>query len=99
MPGPLVQMPPGLSQVFDVKYDAQGKVSQMTLRPEWAAFWSSLQQVSFNASRNGSSAARPTAETIGRYEGMPFLDRTLGYPVYLLHASSNVWVRYDGTVV
>ena len=99
MPGPQVQMPPGLSQVFDVQYDEKGKIVQMTLRPEWASFWSSLQQVTFNASRNGSSSARPTAETIGRYEGMPFLDRTLGYPVFLKHASSNVWVDATGAVV
>lgn len=86
MAGPLIQMPSGPVQ------DDQG------LNPEWAAFFSSLQAAAFSATRNGSTAVRPTSTTVGRYEGMPFFDRTLGFPVFLKHASSSVWVRYDGTV-
>ena len=66
---------------------------------ELAAFLQALQMAAYASTRNGSTTARPTEEFIGRYEGMPFFDRTLGYPVFLKHASSNVWVRYDGTVV
>jgi DICT domain-containing protein len=88
MAGPNVQMPPSVSQVVD---------ENGHLLTEWASFLQALQQVSISASRNGSSSARPTSDFKGRYEGMPFFDRTLGYPVFLKHASSDVWVDATGT--
>ena len=84
--GPQIQMPSGPIQ------------DESVVRPEWLAFFSSLQMATYASSRNGSTSVRPTSEFSGRYEGMPFFDRTLGFPVFLKHASSNVWVRYDGTV-
>ena len=94
--GPNLQQPQ--SRMFDFQQDPNGNVIGMTLRPEWASYFQSIQQIAFGSSRNGSSSARPTSDFPGRYEGMPFFDRTLGYPVYLKHASSDVWVRYDGAV-
>jgi hypothetical protein len=96
MPGPFIQQP--ASQMFDVSTDAEGKIVGMVMRPEWASFLQAMQQVTIGSSRNGSSSARPTSDFIGRYEGMPFFDRTLGYPVFLKHASSNVWVDGGGVV-
>lgn len=67
--------------------------------PEVAAFLQSLQMAAYAGTRNGSSSARPTEDFLGRYEGMCFLDRTLGKPVFLKHASSNVWIDATGAVV
>ena len=97
MAGPLIQQPPG--QVFDIQTDAEGKVIGLRMRPEWASFLQAVQQVTFGSSRTGSTSARPTSDFVGRYEGMPFFDRSLGYPVFLKHASSNVWVNGAGAVV
>jgi hypothetical protein len=88
MAGPKIQMPPTVSQVVD---------ENGHLLTEWAAFLQSLQQVAISGSRNGSTSARPTSDFKGRYEGMPFFDRTLGYPIFLKHASSDVWVDATGT--
>jgi hypothetical protein len=86
--GPNVAMPPSVSQVLD---------ENGILKQEWAAFLQALQQVAVSGSRNGSTSARPTEAFKGRYEGMPFFDRTLGYPIFLKHASSDVWVDATGT--
>ena len=99
MAGPLISMPAAVSQMFDIRYGEDGKVQGMELRPDWASFFSSLQQMSSAVSQNGSTTARPTSAMTGRFEGMPFFDRTLGYPVFLKYASSNVWVNGSGTVV
>jgi hypothetical protein len=99
MAGPSIQQPSSLSQMFDVVTDEKGKLVSLSLKPEWASFFQAMQQTAIAASRNGSTTSRPTEDFKGRYEGMPFFDRTLGFPVFLKHASSNVWVRYDGTVV
>lgn len=98
MSGPNFQLP-SLISVFDIKTDDEGKVVSLTLRPDWAALFQSLQQVASASSRNGSTSARPGSDFKGRYEGMPFFDRTLGLPVFLKHASSNVWVDATGAVV
>lgn len=67
--------------------------------PELVSFFHSLQMVAIASTRNGSTNARPTQDFKGRYEGMPFFDRTLGYPVFLKYASSNVWVNAAGVIV
>ena len=98
MPGPNIQMPASLMEMFDYVRDENGNVLQISMRPEWASMLSGVQQVTFAGSRSGSSAARPTSSDMLRWAGMPFFDQTLGVPVFLKHASSNVWVRADGTV-
>lgn len=98
MAGPLIQFPATASQVFDFQRNERGEVITINMKPEWAAFFSSLQRIAIASTRNGSTTIRPTENFEGRYEGMPFFDRTLGFPVFLKHASSNVWVRYDGTI-
>ena len=95
--GPNIQMPSG--QMLDIQTDDKGQVISMTIRPEWASFFQAVQQVAFGSSRNGSTSVRPTDEFRGRYEGMPFLDRTLGKPIWLKHASSDVWIDATGAVV
>lgn len=90
--GPRVEMPMSLSQIFD--YDEQGKI--ISVKPEWASFWSSVQQICFLTSRSGPTGSRPTS-TSGRFVGEPYMDTTLGLPVFLKSASSNVWVKADGT--
>lgn len=99
MAGPLISMPSAVSQMFDVRYNEDGGVQGMELKPDWASFFSSLQQIASAVSQNGSTTARPTSTTIGRFEGMPFFDRSLGFPVFLKHASSSVWVDAQGNVV
>ena len=99
MSGPSIQQPSSLSQMFDVVTDEDGKLVSLSLKPEWASFFQAVQHVAIASSRNGSTSARPTDEFKGRYEGMPFFDRTLGLTVFLKHASSNVWVDATGAVV
>ncbi len=99
MSGPTIQQPTSLQQMFDFVTDNDGKLISLSLKPYWASFFQSLQQQATAASRTGSSTARPTDDFKGRYEGMPFFDRTLGIPVFLKHASSNVWVDASGAVV
>jgi hypothetical protein len=94
--GPNVQLP--ASQPFDIVTDEDGKFQSLRLRPEWASFFQTVQLTSFGSSRAGSTTARPTSDFQGRYVGMPFFDQTLGLTVFLKHASSNVWVKADGTV-
>lgn len=92
-------MPASVSQMFDVRHNHDGSVHGMELKPDWASFFSSLQQVASAVSQNGSTTARPTSTMVGRFEGMPFFDRTLGFPVFLKHATSSVWVDSLGNVV
>jgi hypothetical protein len=98
MAGPNFQVPSAYSEMFEIQYDEEGKTIAIALKPQWAALFQSLQQTLFASSRNGSTSVRPTEAFKGRYEGMPFFDRTLGLPVFLKHASSNVWVKADGTI-
>jgi hypothetical protein len=93
--GPNLQMP-SLNQVFDFQFDEAGKLVSLTLRQDWAAYFQSLQQVAIGSSRNGPTTERPTDSFKGRYIGMPFFDTTLGFPVFLEHASSNAWVDATG---
>lgn len=99
MAGPFIQMPATAAQMFDFHRNSKGEVVTINMKPEWAALVQSLAQTAYASSRNGSTTSRPTESFEGRYEGMPFFDRDLGYPVFLKHASSNIWVRYDGAVV
>ena len=97
MAGPNVQMPGPVSEMFDLARDEEGNVEGITMRPEWAAYLSTVQQVVYDASRAGSTSARPPSSML-RWAGMPFFDQTLGQPIFLKHASSNVWVTADGVV-
>lgn len=99
MPGPTVTMPAAQSQMFDVITDERGNVISMQLKPEWATLFQTVQQICFAVSRNGSTSVRPTSSFETRFEGMPFFDRTLGIPIWLKHASSNVWVDATGASV
>lgn len=65
--------------------------------PELAALLSSLQAVAYAGTRSGPTSTRPTSTFAARYVGMEFFDTTLGLPVFLKTASSNAWVKADGT--
>ena len=99
MAGLKLSMPAAASQMFEVVRGENGDVISMSMKPDWAAFFASLAQVAQNSTQTGSTSARPTASAIGRYEGMPFFDRTLGQTIWLKHASSSVWVDATGAVV
>jgi len=95
--GPKVQPPQTLSDIVDIVQGPQGEIIAMNLNTQWAAFFHSLQQTVFNVSRSGPTASRPTSDLEGRFVGMPFFDTTLGLPIFLKIASTNVWVKADGT--
>lgn len=99
MAGPNFQVPAAISQMLDVQMGPDGRLLAINVRPDWAALFASLQAAAYAQTRSGTTAQRPTSEMAGRYEGMPFFDRTLGYTVFLKHASSNVWVDATGSVV
>ncbi len=93
--GPNMQMPAGLSKVFTT--DEKGTITG--LQQEWAQFFHAIQGTLWAGTRSGTSSDRLTSTIGSRYIGMCFFDTTLGIPVFLKTASSNVWVRYDGTPV
>lgn len=87
MKGPAIQMPGSLMVI-----DPQGN-----MQPQYAALFASLAVTVFGGSRSGTSTERPTSEFQGRYVGMPYFDLSLGQPIFLKIASSNAWVKADGT--
>lgn len=91
--GPRLQMPASLSEMFN--YDDQGKIT--SIKQDWAGFFSSLQQTVVAVSRSGPTSSRPMSSMDGRFTGQPYFDTTLGLPVFLKSASSNAWVKADGT--
>ena len=91
--GPKVEVPAALSQMFDT--DTNGNI--LAVKPEWQSFFHALQQIAFLVSRSGPTGSRPTSTTAARFTGLPFFDTTLGLPVFLKTASSNAWVKADGS--
>jgi hypothetical protein len=91
--GPKIQMPAALSQMMQA--DEAGNITGV--QPEWAQFFHQVQQICYLASRSGATSSRPTSTT-DRFIGEPFYDTTLGLPVFLHSASTNVWHKADGTV-
>lgn len=91
--GPKVEMPATVAEMFNV--DAQGNI--ISLKNEWAQFFHALEGITKSASRSGPTSSRPTSSMQWRYTGMPFFDTTLGLPIFLKTASSNAWVKADGT--
>lgn len=63
---------------------------------EAATLLNALQSIAFYSTRSGATGSRPTATSF-RWIGMAFFDTTLGLPVFLKTASSNAWVKADGT--
>ncbi len=89
--GPRIQMPAAQTPVVNKD------TSLVAL--DWASFFHSLQQTSFNISRSGPTASRPTSALDGRYIGMPFYDTTLGIPIFLHSVGPDVWHSAAGGVV
>ena len=71
-----------------------GKVAQ-----DWAAFFHVLQQTAFAITLSGPTASRPTSSLDGRWIGMPYLDTTLGKPIWLQSVSPDVWIDATGAAV
>lgn len=86
--GPNVQAPQALVPFVD---------ENGVLGLQAATFLNALQAITFYSTRSGPTASRPTSSSY-RWVGMPFYDVTLGLPVFLHIASSNVWHKADGTV-
>lgn len=88
MDGPKVQVPSPQIPMFD---------ENGLLQPAWQTYHNSVQQTVFAVSRSGTTSSRPTSSLDGRFTGMPYFDTTLGLTVFLKIASTNVWVKGDGT--
>ena len=91
--GPKIELPSTLAQMFT--YDEQGQITGLT--PQWAQFFHALEGLVKVATKSGASTDRPTSTMQWRYTGMPFFDTTLGLTIFLKTASSNAWVKADGT--
>lgn len=99
MAGPNLSMP-SVQGWFELTRNDDGAVTDIAVSPELAALLATLQQLAFNATRAGSTSARLTSSNaVQRYVGLPYFDQTLGFPVFLKHASSNVWVDATGAPV
>lgn len=83
--GPRVQMPSGPL----VLEGGEATIETSTLL-------NVLQSIAFYSTRSGTTPNRPTSTSF-RWTGMPYFDTTLGLPVFLKIASSNAWVKADGT--
>lgn len=60
----------------------------------WAGWFSTVQQILEAVSSAGPTSGRPTQ---GQFQGMPYFDTTLGFPVWLkTPGSSPVWVNATG---
>lgn len=89
--GPKIRMPGPISRMTD----DDGKVDT-----DWAAFFSGVQQTTFNVSRSGPTASRPTLALKGRYIGMPYFDITLQQPIFLVSTTpADIWKDASGAVV
>jgi hypothetical protein len=102
MPGPNVQMPGPLSEVFDLERDENGNVRDIRMRTQWAAYFSTIAQLAHGSTRSGSTNARPahtSSSAMLRWKGQPYFDDELQKMIFLKHASTNVWVTSDGTEV
>ena len=99
MSGPKVQVPTMLNPIQDLVLGKDGKIQSLRIDTDWASFFSSLQLLAFNDTRNGPTTQRPTNAQPGRFIGMRYFDTTLGYPVYLKSVGPDVWARWDGTAV
>lgn len=83
--GPKVQLPSGQF----IQPDGSLSIDATT-------FFNALQAIAFYSSRSGPTGSRPTSTSF-RWIGMPYFDVTLGLPVFLKTASSNAWVKADGS--
>lgn len=93
MSGPRISMPASISRWLQI--DEAGQVS---LSRDAAAFFATLNQIAYCASQSGGTATRPTSSVPSRYQGMPYFDTDLGFPVFLKTASTNTWVDALGEV-
>lgn len=91
MDGPKLQQPQALSPL--IQQDSQ------IASVEYSVFFNRLQDIAFYSTRSGTTAERPTASSLARWVGMQFFDTTLGKPVFLKIASTNIWIDGSGAVV
>ena len=91
MEGPKIQQPQALSPLVQKDRELPSL--------DYATFFNILQIVTFYSTRSGTTLERPTATTGIRWVGMPYLDTTLGKPIWLRFTSSSVWVDATGAVV
>lgn len=97
MAGPNIQMPGPVAEMFNIIRGPEGTVETIDMKPEWAAYLAAVAAVAQSGTQAGSTSTRPPS-SMPRWVGMPFFDQTLGKPVFLKHASSNIWVLADGSV-
>lgn len=80
-------MPSTLSDIFVIDKEA----NIISMKPEWATFFNTLQKTVFANTRAGASSERPTSLMTGRYLGMPFYDQTLSSVIFLQSTNPDVW--------
>ena len=88
--GPKIQLP----SAYQTLVDENG-----VLHPEWQSMFRAIQQTTFNISRSGPTASRPTSSIKGYYIGMNFYDTTIGKPIYLTSTNPFIWKDASGAVV
>jgi len=85
--GPKLQMPNTLADIFSIDKEA----NIISMKPEWATFFNTLQKTVFANTRAGSSSERPTSLMTGRYLGMPYYDQTISSVIFLISTNPDVW--------
>ena len=66
-------------------------------RSDYEAYFTVVGQVSFNGTRSGPTASRPTSTMPGRWSGMPYFDTDLGKMVFLQSVNPDVWITWSGS--
>lgn len=89
--GPKLQLPAGVSNIIDIQQDGEGRVTHMTVAPEWQQFFNVLQKIAFYQSRSGASADKPNVSSAVRYIGMPYYDTSLNANLHLTSTSPDIW--------
>ena len=88
--GPKIQLP----TVYQNVVDENG-----VMHPEWQTLFRAMQQTTFNISRSGPTASRPTSSIKGYYIGMQFYDTSLNKPIFLTSTNPFIWKDGTGTTV
>jgi len=88
--GPKIQLPTAYQQLTD---------ENGIVHPEWQTLLRAMQQTTFNITRSGPTASRPTSLIKGYYIGMQYYDTTLNKPIFLTSTNPFIWKDGTGTTV
>lgn len=76
--------------------DIQARGDLVEVQGGWRNFFNALYNICNGLTMSGTTARRPT---VGLWVGRPYLDTTLGIPIWLQSINPNVWINSAGAPV